>query len=318
MSGMPIKRGYAMRGMPVKKKGMDAYGLKLLLLALPFFALVIMFSYVPIAGWSLAFFNYTPGIHFDRMEFVGLKYFGLILIYWKDILNALVNTLALSAMNLALSPLPAIFAILLSAIRMPSLKKFIQSTVTLPNFIGWVIVYAICSNIFSFEGIFNQLLTKLSFKITITNTILGNKNLSWYFMTALGVWKDLGWGSIIYLAAIAGIDRELYEAAEIDGASPFGCMRHITVPGLLPTFFVLFLLNIGNFLSVGFEQYFVFSNSLTKSKLEVLDMFVYRIGIGTQDYSFATAIGILRSLVSIAMIFSVNELSKKVRGISII
>ena len=307
-----------MNKFPLKKKRIDKYSLKLMLYALPFFILVIMFFYVPIAGWSLAFFDYRPGIRFSSMEFVGLKYFNLIIVYLKDVLNSIVNTLVLSGLNLVLMPLPAIFAILLTLVKTKWLKKLIQSTVTLPHFISWVIVFAICSNLFAYEGVFNQLLRNLGFEVAIDTTLLGNKKLSWYFMTALSKWKGLGWSSIIYLAAIAGIDVSLYEAAELDGAGPFGCIRHITIPGILPTFFVLLLLNIGNFLSVGFEQYLVFSNSLTKSKLEVIDMFVYRIGIGTQDYSFATAIGILRSLISITMIFSMNALSKKVRGESII
>ncbi|HBP38550.1 MAG TPA: ABC transporter permease [Clostridiales bacterium] len=297
---------------------LNPYRLKLTLMALPFFILVVLFNYVPIAGWVLAFFDYFPGVIFSKMEFVGLKYFKLIFFFWDDVQNALVNTLFFSAMGILLSPLPAIFAIQLTEIRALKLKKLIQTTVTLPNFISWVIVYSLIGSIFSFDGAINRILVNLGYEITATTTLLGNKNLSWYFMTFLGIWKSLGWSSIIYLAALAGIDRELYEAAEIDGANRWRSTLHITVPGLMPTFFVLFLLQIGSFLSVGFEQYFVFANSLTRQKLEVIDLFVYRIGINSQDYSFATAIGILRSLISIALMFSMNSLSKHIRGESII
>ncbi|MDW7655960.1 MAG: ABC transporter permease subunit, partial [Bacillota bacterium] len=302
--------------MRFRKTKLNPYRLQLTLLALPFFLLVILFAYVPIAGWALAFFNYRPGIRFHDMDFVGLKYFKLIGFFWADVQNSLINTLVFSGLHIILLPLPAIFAIQLTELNSLKTKKVIQTTVTLPNFISWIIVYSLCTSIFAFDGYFNQFLEKLGFEITSTTTLLGNKNLSWYFMTALGVWKGLGWSSIIYLAAIAGIDRELYEAAAIDGANRFQCNWHITIPGLMPTFFVLFLLQIGSFLSVGFEQYFVFANSLTRQKLEVIDLFTYRIGIGTQDYSFATAIGILRSLISIAMMFSMNSLSKRIREVS--
>ena len=137
-------------------------------------------------------------------------------------------------------------------------------------------------------------------------------------MTLLGIWKELGWNSIIYLAAITGIDEEYYDAARVDGAGRFRCIWHITVPGLMPTFIVLLLLKVGNLLSVGFDQYLVFNNAMISSRLEVLDLYTYRIGIGTQDYSFAVAVGIVKSVVSLLMLFSVNALAKRVRGESII
>ena len=124
--------------------------------------------------------------------------------------------------------------------------------------------------------------------------------------------------SIIYLAAITGIDEEYYDAARVDGAGRFRCIWHITVPGLMPTFIVLLLLKVGNLLSVGFDQYLVFNNAMISSRLEVLDLYTYRIGIGTQDYSFAVAVGIVKSVVSLLMLFSVNALAKRVRGESII
>ena len=128
----------------------------------------------------------------------------------------------------------------------------------------------------------------------------------------------MGWNSIIYLAAITGIGEEYYDAARVDGAGRFRCIWHITVPGLMPTFIVLLLLKVGNLLSVGFDQYLVFNNAMVSSRLEVLDLYTYRIGIGTQDYSFAVAVGIVKSAVSLLMLFSVNALAKRVRGESII
>ncbi len=287
--------------------------LKLTLLALPFLVFTIMFSYVPLFGWGLAFTNYRPGLSFNKLEFVGLKYFLLIGNYWERILNALRNTLMLSLMGLALFPLPIIFAIMLNELRRPFSKKLVQTIVTLPNFVSWVIVSAVCFGLFSSNGVVNMVLENLGL-INEPTQLLTNARVAWSLMTLLGVWKGLGWSSIIYLAAIAGIDGTLYEAAYVDGANRFDCMWYITVPGVLPTALVLLLLSIGNLLSVGFEQYMLFSNSMNQTKLMVLDLLTYRIGLISQDYSFATAIGILRSIVSIILMSLANLMAKKVRG----
>ena len=137
-------------------------------------------------------------------------------------------------------------------------------------------------------------------------------------MEGLTLWKTAGWNSIIYLAAITGIDETLYEAAVVDGANRWQCMLHVTLPGIMSTFIVLLLLQVGSFLSVGMDQYFAFSNVMVQSKLEVLELYTYRIGLKTMDYSFATAISIIQSLVSVALLLGVNGLSKLTRGEGII
>jgi putative aldouronate transport system permease protein len=287
--------------------------LKLTLMALPFVIFIILFNYMPILGWLLALTNYRPGRSLDKLEFVGLKYFKLISYYWNDISNALINTLALSALSILAMVLPMIFAICLNEIRITKLKKITQTVVTLPHFVSWVIVYSLIFGIFSTNGLLNTILQQLGL-ITEPVQILANAGLAWIFMVLLGLWKELGWSSIIYIAAISGIDPELYEAAKADGAGRFARAIHITLPGLLPTFIVLLILKIGNLLSVGLQQYLMFSNPVTSSKLEVLDMFTYRIGILTQDYSFATAVSVLKSFVSILLITIANVLAKRVRG----
>ena len=138
------------------------------------------------------------------------------------------------------------------------------------------------------------------------------------FQTILNVWKVLGWNAIIYFAAIAGIDSELYDAASVDGAGRFHKILHITVPGISSTFFVLLLLQVSNMLSLGIDQYLAFYNSMVADKILVLDLYVYRLGLITQDYSYATAVGIFKSLVSIILLFSVNGISKKLRGESLV
>lgn len=300
-----------------KRAPIQPYRLKLTLLALPFVVFVFLFSYVPLLGWGLAFFDYKPGLSLDKIKFVGFKYFQLMFFYKEDILNALLNTLVLSFLSMAVSVLPIVFAILLTELRHSRMRKVIQTVVTLPHFVSWIIVYALCFALFSSNGMVSQVLMKLG----LTNKplmLMTNASTAWLFMTLLGIWKELGWNSIIYLAAITGIDEEYYDAARVDGAGRFRCIWHITVPGLMPTFIVLLLLKVGNLLSVGFDQYLVFNNAMISSRLEVLDLYTYRIGIGTQDYSFAVAVGIVKSVVSLLMLFSVNALAKRVRGESII
>ncbi len=300
-----------------KKSKIKPRRLKLTLMALPFVIFIFLFCYVPLMGWALAFFDYRPGLAFSRLKFVGFKYFELLGYYGDDILNALVNTLGLSGLSMLTSLIPPLFAILLTEVRCTRLKKGIQTMITLPHFVSWIIVSALCFSLFSTNGMVNQLLHSLGYAGKPVN-VLGNADTAWTFMTALDIWKEVGWNSIVYLAAIAGIDEELHDAARVDGASRFQRICHITVPGLTPTFIVLLLLKVGNLLSVGFEKYIVFNNSLMASRLEVLDVYTYRIGIGTQDYSFAIAVSILKSVVSIILLFAVNSLARRTRGESII
>jgi putative aldouronate transport system permease protein len=292
----------------------------LLLMTLPFVILVFSFYYIPLFGWAYSFFNYKPGIPLSKTPFVGLKYFQLLFTEGGvDLARVMVNTLVLSFLAILLSPLPVIFAILLNEVRSQKFKRFIQTTTTLPNFISWVLVYSLAFSMFSSEGLVSSLLIKAHI-INQPLEVLGNERIVWIFQSLLVVWKYLGWNSIIYLASIVGIDSELYDAAKVDGAGRFRSILHITVPGVEATFFVLLLLQISSLLSAGsaLDQYLVFYNSLVADKIEVLDYYVYRLGIVAQDYSYATAIGMLKTLISIALLFSVNIVSKKTRGNTII
>jgi ABC-type polysaccharide transport system permease subunit len=292
-------------------------GVKLTLLALPFVIFVFLFSYLPLFGWSFAFFDYKPGLSLSQAGFVGLKYFEYMAVYSSDIVRVLTNTLALSFLSLAASVLPVLLSILLNELHNLKFKKAIQSFITLPQFVSWVIVYSLCFAIFSTDGMFNNAMQLLNITDK-PNTVLSNPDYVWMVMTSLDIWKGLGWGTIIYLAAIAGIDSQLYEAAIIDGAGRFRCIWHITIPCILETYIVLLLLSVGDLLSLGLDKFLNFKNPLNASKIEVLDLYIYRIGLMTHDYSFATAIGIAKSFVSITLLFSVNTLAKKIRGVSII
>lgn len=289
----------------------------LTLLAVPFIIFIFAFCYVPLFGWILAFINYKPGLKIWNCDFAGLYYFKLIFKEWRKMSSVLKNTLAMSFLGLICTPLPAIFAIFLSELPSVRFKKLVQTFTTIPNFVSWVIIYALSYALFSSEGVVNQVLMNVGILDKASN-IIGNSSATWYFQTALSVWKSLGWNAIIYFAAIAGIDSELYDAASVDGAGRFQRILHITVPGISSTFFVLLLLQVSNLLSLGVDQYLAFYNSMVADKILVLDLYVYRLGLVTQDYSYATAVGIFKSLVSIILLFSVNSLSKKLRGESLV
>lgn len=289
-------------------------GRTLLIMILPFCVFLFLFSYVPLFGWSYSFFNYKPAIPLSKTPFVGLQKFIEIFEERDEFLNVMKNTLALSFLQLLTTPVPVIFAILLAEVRSMHFKKIIQTTTTLPNFISWVIVFSLAFNLFSAEGLANQVLAL--FHVDKQVNLLGDPDAVWVFQTLLRLWKSLGWNAIIYLAAIAAIDTELYDAAKVDGAGRFRRMLHITLPGVSSTYVVLLLLSVSSLLNAGsgMDQYLVFNNPVVSGRIEVLDLYVYKMGLVANDYSYATAVGIFKSLVSIALLFSVNYVAKKIRG----
>lgn len=229
----------------------------------------------------------------------------------------LINTFAMSGLNILTSFIPVIFAIALNEIRARWFKNLVQTLTTLPNFISWVLVYSIAFAMFSSSGMINELLQNLHI-ISAPIKFLDSGDHTWLKMLLWSMWKGIGWGSIMYLAGIAGIDPELYEAAQVDGANRFQQIIHITVPQLLPTYFVLLMLSISNFLNNGMDQYYVFQNSFNQKWIQVLDLYVYNVGLGQSSLSLGTAISMLKSLVSVALLFIVNSLSKRLRGVGIV
>lgn len=286
----------------------------LFFLALPLILIVFLFSYVPLLGWSLSLVEYKPGIALKDCEFVGLKYFKLLLTNLNTA-RVMKNTLIFSLLGFCCLPLPMILAMLLNEIDAAPFRKAAQVITTLPHFISWVIVYSVFFAIFSTEGMLNQMLLSLGLK---RQAILTDRDAVYWFQTVITQWKSVGWGSIIYIAAIAGIDQELYEAAVVDGAGRFRCALSITLPSLMPTFVVMMLLNVSNFVNTGMDQYYIFKNNIIYNKIEVLDLFVYRLGLQQGDYSYAIAVGILKSFISIALLFTANATAKRVRGESIV
>lgn len=296
---------------------------KLFLMMLPFLLAVFLFSYLPLYGWSYAFYNYQFGKPMSEQEFVGLKWFTELITnagHRENIIRVMKNTLGMSGLGLATSWLPMVFAIFLNEIGNVRFKKFVQIFTTLPNFISWALVFSFAMAMFAMDtGIFSKFMLSIG-AIDQPVAWLNSGEHIWLKMWGWGTWKGLGWGAIMYLAAISGIDQELYEAAQVDGAGRWAKIRYITLPGLLPTFFVLLMLSISNILNNGMDQYLAFQNSMNKNTIEVLDLYVYNITIasnGTTLYSFATAIGILKTIVSVTLLFSANFASKKLRGESI-
>lgn len=289
---------------------------KLLYYALPFMIIVLLFNYVPIFGWIYAFFDYVPGVKLNDSEFVGLEYFKLIFTD-ANVWRSLTNTFIFAILGILFSPLPMFFAILLNEVKNGPVRKIVQTFTTLPNFISWVIIFSLAFTLFSSDGLITTMLLKLGIG-TDGQNLLGDGKAVYIFQSLLGLWKGLGWSSIIYLAAIAGIDQEQYEAARVDGAGYFRCAIHITMPAMIGTFVVLFILNIGNFLNTGYEQYLLFKNSMTADNIEVLDLYAYRIGLENMDYSYGVAISIIKSVVSVILVTFANLVAKKARGSAVV
>ena len=295
-------------------------GFREFLYILPFIILVIIFSYYPLYGWVYAFFDYKPPFPLTKDNYVGLKWFRSMVenpVKVKQLLMVLRNTFAMSGISLFFSWFPMVFAIFLNEIKCKPYKKFVQTVTTLPNFISWVLVYSVAYCIFNSTGVVNTIGMKMGW-IQSPQMFLQSGEHIWFKMWLWLTWKNAGWAAIMYLAAITGIDEELIEAARVDGASRMKIIRHITIPCILPTYFVLVMLNLANFLSNGMEQYYVFENAFNKDTIEVLDLYVYNLAMGNGGYSLSTAISILKSIVSVLLLCATNKVSQLIRGEGII
>ncbi len=295
-------------------------GFKMFLAILPFVILTLLFSYFPLHGWIYAFFDYKPPIKLSDSEFVGLRWFKMLFgnsVQIKQMAQVLINTFAMSFIGIATSILPMLFAVFLNEIKSEKFKNLIQTFTALPNFISWVMVYSIAFCLFSDSGMINTLLNNAGI-ITTPIKFLDSDSHTYLWMTLWSIWKGLGWGAIMYLAAITTIDPELFEAAKVEGGTRFQLMRYITIPSIMPTFMVLLMMAIANFLNNGIDQYYVFQNSFNKEHIQVLDLYVYNVGMTGSSLSLAAAISMLKSIISVVLLTMVNFVSKKTRGESII
>lgn len=266
---------------------------KLFLFILPGVLLVLIFSYLPLWGWSFAFFQYRPGRALFDCDFVGWDNFTQLFgnaVMRKNLIRVLKNTFGIHFLGYVFSPLPMLFAVLLSEIRSKKFQKLVQTFTTLPHFISWVIMFSLQLSMFGSNGLFNTVLKDLGISANV-NFLNSDKHV-WLAQVLLQQWKGLGWSAIIYFAAIAGLDQELYEAAMVDGAGRWAKIRYITIPLLIPTYFVLLIMSIGNFLNTGVDQYLAFGNALNKEYIEVLDLHVYNLGIGSGQICISVALAL--------------------------
>lgn len=295
-------------------------GFRLFLMALPFLILIFLFSYLPLYGWIYSFFDYKPGRKLLDCNFVGLGNFARIFAdkyALEELVNVMRNTFAMSFLGILTSPLPMLFAIFLGEMKSRRVRKGVQTLTTIPNFISWILVYSVAYAMFSVnDGFVNRLLMNLGIIEEGVNFLASDKHV-WLTMLGYSTWKSLGWSAIMYIACMAGIDREQYEAAQADGASRMQRIWYVTIPGLLPTYFVLLILSIANLINNGMEQYFVFQNAMNKEYIEVLDLYVYNQGMAGINYSYATAVGMLKSVISVLLLLFANKASKAVRGESV-
>ena len=293
---------------------------KLFLMFLPFIILTFVFSYLPLWGWRYAFFDYKAGDTLSAANFVGFKWFAELVrnkTTMEDMVRVMKNTLAMSGLGIATSWCPMAFAIFLSEIKNTRFRRFVQTFTTIPNFISWVLVFAIAFCIFSTDGFLSSLMVNTGIWSQGQNLLMSGSHV-WLKMLLWGMWKGLGWSAIIYIAGISGIDQQLYEAATVDGAGRFQRMWHVTVPGLMPTFYVLLLMSVAGILTNGMDQYLVFKNSSNAAQIMVLDLYVYNMGIVKGAVPLSTLVGMLKSVISVILLFGANGISKLLRGETIV
>ncbi|UVI29396.1 ABC transporter permease [Paenibacillus spongiae] len=296
------------------RKGKITDAWVLLLIASPGLAHFLIFKYIPLAGNLIAFQDYNLFSGLLHSKWVGLKHFKFMFEY-PEFAMVLWNSIRFGLYSILFGfPAPLILALLLNEIRLSWFKRTSQTLLYLPHFLSWVIVGGIFTELLAEKGLVNQILAKfgdapVSF-LTEPRYFLG-------IVISLGIWKEVGWSMIIYLAAMTGINPNLYEAAMVDGASRFRRIWHITLPSLLPAIIMLLLLRIGHLLDANVEQLLFFLNPLVRDVGEVFDTYVYRVGLTGGQYSYTTAIGIFKSLIGIILVVSLNKLSRKTTGDSI-
>ena len=280
-------------------------------MSLPIILYIILFTYVPLWGWTMAFQNYRPQRSFSEQEWAGIKWFKALFAD-KVFLRTVRNTIAMSFINTSLGFITAIgFALLLNEVRKILFKRFIQTISYLPHFLSWVIVTGLVSAMLTTDnGAVNNVFMSLGF-IKEPVLWLAEPKYFWGVIGITFVWKEVGWNTIIYLAAIAGIDPNLYEAAEIDGANRYQKMWRITLPCIKPTIIILLIMSVGRILDAGFEMQYLLRNGLVMDVSDTIDVYVLIYGINLRNYSLATAAGMFKNVVNITLIFIANEIAKR-------
>jgi putative aldouronate transport system permease protein len=281
-------------------------------LLVPGLAWYILFAYFPMGGLSLAFKNYKANLGIFRSPFVGLENYRYVFrdaAFWRAMWKTVYINLGRMVFQF---PAPIILALLLNEFRLKKYRRVLQTIYTFPHFFSWVIVASIVTNVFASNGFINQLIVTLGGRPV---SFLGTPGIFIPLLYFTDIWKYAGYGSIIYLASISGIDTGLYEAAELDGATQAQKLFHITIPSIMPTIIVMFILTSGSIMTLGFDQLFNLYNAAVKDSAEVLDMYIYRITFqSSADFSFSTAVSLFRSALNMLLLLGADKLSRAMGG----
>ena len=279
-------------------------------LGIPGIVLLFFMNYLPMRNLLMAFQDYNPHLGLLKSPWVGLEHFQTL---FQDpkFYNMLKNTLIISGLSLLTFPAPIILALIMNEVRNAAFKKFVQTAVYLPHFLSWAIVASLTFFLLSTEqGLVNKIAEMMGNEPTAYMFSSG-----WIYVIILvqSVWKGIGWGSIVYLAAISGIDQTLYEAAKMDGASRFQCIWKITLPSIMPTIMVMLIMKMGTIISVDFEQVFLMNNAMVKQQLEVFEVYIFNnsIASGSTQYSYSTAIGIFKSVINTGLVILTNWIANR-------
>ena len=298
---------------PVRKRGFfSTLGSQwqLMLMSVPMFLYVLFFNYFPMYFWVTAFQDFKPGLGVLKSPWVGLQNFEW-LFGRADFINSIRNTLAMSVINLVFGTVSAVLlAVLLNEVRNRKFKRTVQTVTYLPHFLSMVIVVGMAQNIFASNGTINEALMGLGL-VKEPVWFLGEGKYFWWLVGVINVWKEVGWGTIIYISAMTAIDPCLYEAAAIDGAGRFQRILHVTLPGIKSTFVILLIMNIGHLMEAGFEIQYLLGNSVVIDWSETIDIFVLKYGVSKQQYGVATAAGMFKSIVAIILLLAANFTAKK-------
>lgn len=278
------------------------------LIMLPMIVYYIVFCYFPMYGAIIAFKDYSPAEGIFASPWVGVEHFRNFFSN-PDFVRILRNTLTISISELIFGfPAPIILALLFNEIRCRKFKSIAQTISYLPHFISLVVVCSLIKQFVTGNGVIQQLIEAAGGSNV---SLLSRAEMFVPLYVISGIWQDVGWGTIIYLAALSGIDQELYEAATVDGANKFKQMLNITLPGIAPTIIIMFILKVGTLLSVGYEKIILLYNPLIYETSDVISSYVYRIGIQNQSWSYSTAVGLFNSVINFIIVIAANKLSAK-------
>ncbi len=283
----------------------------LILMSLPFVLYIILFRYVPLWGWTMAFQDYKPYKSFTQQDWVGLKWF-IQLFTEKEFLLSLRNTVGMSLISTALGYITAILiAVFLNEVRVIGIKRFVQTVSYLPHFLSWVIVTGLVANVLSVEdGILNDILLGLHIVKSPIQWLAVQKYF-WHIIGWTYVWKEVGWNTIVYLGAMTAIDPCLYEAAQIDGCGRLRKIWHITLPGIKPTIIIMMIMSAGHILDANFEMPYLLQNGMIQDVAETIDIYVLKYGFKLSRYGLATAAGIFKNAVNILLLVIANNIAKR-------